>query len=462
MSILHSINPATGVTVQSFETFFDDEVTHKVNQSYTVYQQWSKTSLEMRSALMLKFAELLRKQRHSLQALISEEIGTPLDQAGTEIEKSAYIAEYFAYNCQSMLADRLVDGIGSDARVVFDPLGVVLHIAPWNYPFYLALRPVITALLAGNTVVMKHASNVSRISLALDSLFHEAGFGDAFQSLLISSAQVEAVIRNPHIAMVTIIGSERAGASVASIAGQEIKKTVMELGGSDPFIVLEDADIDAAVKAATYSRLRNCGQSCNAAKRFIVMDGVYDEFVDKLVVAFKETKVGDPSDTTVDMGPMATAKGRDEMRAIVDDALAQGAKLIIGGDFGASDGVDFDFQQGYYYKPTILTHVTRAMKVHTDEVFGPVAPVFRVYSQEEAIEMANDSLYGLGCSLWTQDTTQARAMVRLIEAGNVYINRAVRSDPRLPFGGIKKSGYGREFSEFGLLEFVNIKSVVME
>lgn len=454
MAQLHSTNPVTGKITHTFESLTDAEISEALQKSEKFYQEWKGTTFDHRIKKMLKFAQILREKREHLCHLITEEIGTPVDQANSEIEKSAYIAEYFADNTKKFLKEREVKGVASKAKIVFDPLGVVLHVAPWNYPFYLALRPVITALLAGNTVVLKHASNVPRISKVLESLFREAGFGDAFQSLLIGSSKVEQIIRHPAVAMVTVIGSERAGASVASIAGQEIKKTLMELGGSDPFIVMNDADIDAAVKAATYSRLRNCGQSCNAAKRFIAMEGVYDEFVSKLTMAFEEFTVGDPMDTSIDMGPMATEKGRDEIHELVQAAVSSGAHVVIGGEKEGEDG--------YYYKPTILTNVTTEMDVFAQEVFGPVAPVLKADSEKEMLRLANLSPYGLGASIWTKDIDHALKLAHKIESGNVYINRMVRSDPRLPFGGIKKSGYGREFSDFGLIEFTNIKSVVVD
>jgi succinate-semialdehyde dehydrogenase/glutarate-semialdehyde dehydrogenase len=453
MSQLYSTNPVTGKTTHSFDELTDKEVAKALDRSQDAYARWRCTTFDHRIKLMLEFAHILRQKREYLSHLITEEIGTPVDQANSEIEKSAYIAEYFADNTKEFLKSREVSGVASQARIVFDPLGVVLHVAPWNYPFYLALRPVITALLAGNTVLLKHASNVPRISTVLDSLFKEAGFGNAYQSLLIGSSKVEQIIRHPAVAMVTVIGSERAGSSVASIAGQEIKKSVMELGGSDPFMVMGDANIDEAVKAATYSRLRNCGQSCNAAKRFIVMDSVYDEFVEKLKQSFENFTVGDPMDTSVDMGPMATQKARDEVHQLVVDALAHGAHAVVGGTIEEGEG--------YYYKPTLLTNVTPEMSVFSQEVFGPVAPVLSVSSEEEMITLANLSPYGLGASIWTKDIEHALTLAHAIDSGNVYINRMVRSDPRLPFGGVKKSGYGREFSDFGLIEFTNIKSIVV-
>jgi succinate-semialdehyde dehydrogenase/glutarate-semialdehyde dehydrogenase len=454
MATLRSTNPATGQIIHTYEEYSDQKIAEVLDQSATAFQSWRASSFKHRADLMLGFAQLLRQKREALSHLITEEMGVPVDQANSEIEKSAFIAEYFADNVAKFLAHRQVPGIGSLAYISFDPLGIVLHVAPWNYPFYLALRPVITALLAGNTVVLKHASNVPRIASALESLFREAGFGDTFASLLIGSGKVEQVVRDPRVAMVTVIGSERAGSSIASIAGQEIKKTLMELGGSDPFIVLADADIDQAVKAATYSRLRNCGQSCNAAKRFIVMNTVFDEFVEKLKISFSRFTVGDPLDTSIDMGPMATLKGRDEVAQLVNDTIAQGATLVIGGS-----ALNLP---GFYYTPTILTDVTPHMAVNTEEVFGPVAPVFKVSSIDEALEIANSSRYGLGASIWTADISLATSLAPRIDSGNVYINRMVRSDPRLPFGGVKKSGYGREFSEFGIIEFTNIKSVVVE
>jgi succinate-semialdehyde dehydrogenase / glutarate-semialdehyde dehydrogenase len=330
----------------------------------------------------------------------------------------------------------------------------VLHIAPWNYPFYLALRPVVAAIMAGNCVLLKHASNCPQVSLALEQIFVSAGFpAGVFQSLLISSTQTEPIINDPRVVMVTLIGSDKAGSAVGKIAGSAIKKTVMELGGSDPMIVFADADIDKVVAAAAYSRLRNTGQSCNAAKRFIVHQDIYKEFCDKLKVEFAKEILGDPADKETTIGPIATEQSRKDLEYQVQQSIKMGAKVLYGG--GSVSG------KGYFFEPSILTEVDIEMPVMCEEVFGPVAPIYSFNTVEEAVTVANKSPYGLGASIWTKNIELGKSLIPQIEAGNVYLNQVVRGNPKLPFGGIKKTGFGREFGEHGLYEFVNIKSVVI-
>jgi len=451
-----SQNPANKAVLNSYDELSDSQIQTKLEVSAEAFSGWKSLPIPQRAKYMMQLSLVMRNGRNHFASLISLEMGCPISQASSEIEKCAYIAEIFAGDTERMLENETVKLDAKEAYISFEPLGPILHIAPWNYPFYLALRPAIPAIMAGNTILMKHASNVPQCSLALEAIFLEAGFpAGVFQSLLVGGRRVEPLIRDSRVKMVTIIGSEYAGSQVAAQAGSEIKKTILELGGSDPFIVLEDADIDKAVAGAVQSRLRNCGQSCNAAKRFIVMEKVAQEFTEKLKLAFEKEILGDPMEEKTTMGPLATEASLQDIQRQVDESVKLGAKVVIGG--GQPEN-----SEGYYYLPTILTNITKEMPVYSEEVFGPVAPIIVVQSLMEAIMVANDSSLGLGSSVWTADYTLAKKIIPQIEAGNVYVNSIVRGDPKLPYGGIKKSGYGREFGEYGIKEFVNIKSVVVK
>ena len=451
-----SQNPANKAVLNSYDELSDSQIQTKLEVSAEAFSGWKSLPIPQRAKYMMQLSLVMRNGRNHFASLISLEMGCPISQASSEIEKCAYIAEIFAGDTERMLENETVKLDAKEAYISFEPLGPILHIAPWNYPFYLALRPAIPAIMAGNTILMKHASNVPQCSLALEAIFLEAGFpAGVFQSLLVGGRRVEPLIRDSRVKMVTIIGSEYAGSQVAAQAGSEIKKTILELGGSDPFIVLEDADIDKAVAGAVQSRLRNCGQSCNAAKRFIVMEKVAQEFTEKLKLAFEKELLGDPMEEKTTMGPLATEASLQDIQRQVDESVKLGAKVVIGG--GQPEN-----SEGYYYLPTILTNITKEMPVYSEEVFGPVAPIIVVQSLMEAIMVANDSSLGLGSSVWTADYTLAKKIIPQIEAGNVYVNSIVRGDPKLPYGGIKKSGYGREFGEYGIKEFVNIKSVVVK
>jgi succinate-semialdehyde dehydrogenase/glutarate-semialdehyde dehydrogenase len=453
MSII-SRNPATEEILHTFEPITNEEVNDKLFIANHAFKSWKTTSIKERAAYMTKFADILREKKDYLATIMTSEMGTPLSQAKTEIEKCAYIADIFATETEKMLDDEKAHVEAKEAYISFEPLGTLLHIAPWNYPFYLALRPVIPAIMAGNTVVLKHASNVPQVCVVLEELFIQAGFpAGVFQSMLISSSQVEHIINHPTIAVISLIGSEKAGSIVASQAGKALKKTIMELGGNDPMIILADADIDKVVAGAIQSRLRNCGQSCNASKRYIVHKAVVKEFVDKLKVEYEKQVIGDPFDENTDIGPLATESGLIEIEQQIQESIKLGAKIITGGKRAK--------KVGYFFEPTIITKVTREMPVFKQEVFGPVATVIEVASVEEAIDVANDSQYGLGASIWTADYELAKTLIPQLEAGNVYVNSIVRGDPKMPFGGVKMSGYGREFGEYGIKEFVNIKSVVV-
>jgi succinate-semialdehyde dehydrogenase / glutarate-semialdehyde dehydrogenase len=454
MSII-SKNPATEEILHTFEAISDQEVQTKLDISKLAFTSWKTKSIVERGVYMTRLADIMREKKDYLATIMTSEMGTPLAQAKTEIEKCAFIADIFATESEKMLADEKAHVQAKEAYISFEPLGTLLHIAPWNYPFYLALRPVIPAIMAGNTVVLKHASNVPQVSTVLEELFLQAGFpAGVFQSLMIASSQVEKIIQNPIISVVSLIGSEKAGSIVASQAGKALKKTIMELGGNDPMIVLADADIDTVVAGAVQSRLRNCGQSCNASKRYVVHADVHTEFVTKLKAEYEKQVIGDPYDDTTDIGPLATESSLHEIDKQIKESVKMGANIVTGGKRRGTIG--------YFYEPTIITDATSEMPVFREEVFGPVATVIEVKNIEEAVKVANDSQYGLGASIWTADYDLAKSLIPQIEAGNVYINAIVRGDPKMPFGGIKMSGYGREFGEYGIKEFVNIKSVVVK
>lgn len=453
-----SQNPATLHIYNEYEPISQEQLVTKIQSAAATYRTWSKTTVNERMKLMDSFQQLLREKRDYLAQLITDEMGCPLAQTKSEIEKCAFMASTYCEQAEEYLQPTMTQLGAQESYISYEPLGVILHIAPWNYPFYLALRPTMAAILAGNSVVMKHASNVPQCALTLEALFLEAGFpSGVFQTLLINSSQVESIIEMDEIVMVTLIGSEAAGSQVAQTAGKHLKKSIMELGGSDPFIVLEDADIERAVQGAIPSRLRNQGQSCNAAKRFIIMEDVAEEFISKLKIEFEKEVIGDPNQSGVTQGPLGQASGLRDIVRQVDESVAMGAHIITGGILPKLD----DNLKGYYYKPTILTQINKNMPVYNEEIFGPVAPIIVVQSHEEAIKVANDTRFGLGASIWSHNVELAVSMIPKIEAGNVYINSVVRGNPKSPFGGVKKTGYGREFGEAGMREFVNIKTVVI-
>jgi succinate-semialdehyde dehydrogenase/glutarate-semialdehyde dehydrogenase len=383
---------------------------------------------------------------------MTDEMGKPIQQSISEIEKCKWVCEYYAENAENFLEEEIIETDADKSYVQFDPLGVVLAIMPWNFPFWQVFRFAAPALMAGNVALLKHASNVQMCAREIESIFRDAGFPEGcFTTLLIGSSKVEQVIANSSVKAVTLTGSEIAGSKVAQFSGRYIKKTVMELGGSDPFIVLEDADIDKAVETGVKARLINNGQSCIAAKRFIIVENVFDKFKEQFVAKMKAQKIGDPLDESVDIGPMARRDLMEQLHDQVERSVKNGAKLICGGK-------PLD-RKGNYYPPTVLTDIKPGMPAYEEELFGPVAALFKVEDVYQALEVANSSKYGLGASLWTEDLQKARELTRLIESGSVFINGLVKSDPRLPFGGVKFSGYGRELSHYGIKEFVNIKTV---
>jgi succinate-semialdehyde dehydrogenase / glutarate-semialdehyde dehydrogenase len=447
-----SINPATG------EEFFRAEG-HRPNQVEAILEDaaqaapaWRDTPIEARCRLLQQAAAVLRARRDEFAELVTLEMGKLAGEARAEIEKCAAGCDYYAEHAAEFLADELIDTDASRSLVAYQPLGTVLAVMPWNFPFWQAIRCAAPALAAGNTVLLKHASNVPQCALAIERVFEDAGFPEGvFRTLLVGSDAVEKLVADPRVHAVSLTGSDAAGRAVAAHAGKHLKKAVLELGGSDPFIVLADADLDAAAGQGVKSRFQNAGQSCIAAKRFLVQDSVLDEFLARFARAAKGLLPGDPSVAGTTLAPMARHDLRDELHEQVADALAHGATAVAGGH--PLDG------PGAFYAPTILSGVRPAMRVWTEEVFGPVALVIGVRAEFEAIEIANASRFGLGGSIWTRDLARGERLARRLECGAAFVNGMVKSDPRLPFGGVKDSGYGRELSRHGIREFVNAKTV---
>lgn len=454
MSKILSQNPATEEVIKEFDELSQKEIEKKLSLAQSTYEKWSKTIFAERAELMRNLAKHLKKNNEKYGELITKEMGKPFLVGVAEIDKCADHCEYYAEHTEKFLSPELRETSSQESYVRFDPLGAVLAVMPWNFPFWQVLRFAVPAVMAGNTALLKHASNVPQNALAIEEAFLAAGFPKGvFQTLLIGASKVESIIRDPRVKAVTLTGSEKAGAAVASVAGQEVKKTVLELGGSDPFIVLSDANIVWACAIGASARLQNGGQSCIAAKRFIVVESIYDEFIEQFKLQYEHQVVGDPMEKSTTVGPMATKQILDDVARQVEDSIRMGAEVIIGGK-----RVD---RKGYFYEPTILGSAKKGMPIVDEEVFGPAAAVIRVKDEAEAIRAANDSDLGLGASLWTRDLEKAKKLVQEIEAGVVFVNEMVVSDPRMPFGGIKKSGYGRELSEYGIREFVNIKAVRM-
>jgi succinate-semialdehyde dehydrogenase/glutarate-semialdehyde dehydrogenase len=447
-----TINPATGKTVRTFESFSAARVNESLDRAVAAYHQHKRTSFADRASRMRKAADILEAESRELGQLMTIEMGKPIKAAVAEAEKCATACRYYADNAERFLADRSVEMEGGKSWVAFQPLGAVLAIMPWNFPFWQVFRFAAPALMAGNVGLLKHASNVPQCALAIEDIFRRAGFTEgAFQTLLIGSELIEGIIADNRIVAVTLTGSEGAGRSVAGAAGKNLKKSVMELGGSDPFVVMPSADLDAAVSTAVTARMINNGQSCIAAKRFIVHDKIYDAFLKRFVAAVAAVKVGDPMDEATELGPQATAAIRDQLDQQVKASVAAGAKVTTGGE-------KLD-RAGYYYAPTVLTDIPANAPAAREELFGPVASVFRAKDLSDAIRIANGTSFGLGASAWTRDDAERNQFVAEIESGLLFINGMVVSDTRLPFGGVKNSGFGRELGEFGIHEFVNIKSV---
>ena len=449
---IQSLNPTTEEIFATFDYSSPAEVEEILTAASDAFRQWRRTLMAERSRLMRSAASCLRERQLYLAQLITAEMGKPLREAEAEVAKCAWTCEFFAEQAQYFLGDRFVESQASQSYVQFTPLGTILAIMPWNYPLWQVIRFAAPALMAGNTVILKPALNVPQCALATEEIFRLSGFPEGvFRVVFVSEVGAMRIIEDPYIAAVSLTGSDRAGSQVAAVAGKVIKKAVLELGGSDSFLVLEDADLDAAVQTGVRSRYQNAGQSCVAAKRFIIVDAVYSEFEKRFVHAVQQLRIGDPMDRSTDVGPLARADLRERVEQQVQLSLAQGAQLLIGGERPQ--------RQGYFYAPTVLNHVGPSMPAFQEEIFGPVASLIKVCDADEAITVANQSPYGLGASLWTKDLSQARWLAREIEVGQIFINGRVASDPRLPFGGIKRSGYGRELSEYGIREFTNIQTV---
>jgi succinate-semialdehyde dehydrogenase/glutarate-semialdehyde dehydrogenase len=447
-----SINPATGETLKTFEPHSPAQVEQKLQLAAETFRSHRHTNLEERAAKMTRVAEILETEKLAFGKLMTTEMGKPIKAAIGEAEKCAWVCRYYAENARTHLADQLVETNAKKSFVRFQPLGPVLAVMPWNFPFWQVLRFAAPAVMAGNVGLLKHASNVPQCALAIEDLFRRAGFADGiFQTLLVGSEAVERILADERVAAATLTGSEPAGSSVASIAGKHIKTTVLELGGSDPFIVMPSADFEGAVTTAVKARTINNGQSCISAKRFIVAEEIYEQFERRFVEEMEALRVGDPLEESTEIGPLATPQIVKDLERQVNDAVAQGARILTGGKRIQ--------RSGNYYEPTVLVDMNPSTKISCEEIFGPVAMLFRVAGINEAIELANSTTFGLGSAAWTNDAQEQERFINEVEAGTVFINGMVASDPRLPFGGIKHSGYGRELSEFGIREFVNIKTV---
>jgi succinate-semialdehyde dehydrogenase / glutarate-semialdehyde dehydrogenase len=451
---IESINPATNKLLRRFEPLTDEAARQKIALAADAFRSYASVPLEHRALWMRKLAAILEHETEDLATLITIEMGKPLEAARFEILKCADVCRYYADHAARMLAPESVPTEQNHSYVRWDPLGVVLAVMPWNFPFWQVFRFLAPALMAGNVALLKHASNVPQCALAIESLVRRAGFPrGTFQSLLLEVAQVETILGDERIAAVTVTGSETAGRAIGAQAGWLIKKSVLELGGSDPFIVMPSADLDLAIETAVRARCVNSGQSCIAAKRFIIADEIYDAFASRFVAGMEAVRVGDPMKEGTEIGPLATIRAVELLEAQVKAATRVGARILTGGERMLGDG--------NYFEPTVLTGVPRSSPVYREELFGPVAMLFRVQDINEAIEIANDTPFGLAASAWTRDPAEQHRLVSELQCGGVFLNAMVASDPRLPFGGIKRSGYGRELSAAGMREFLNAKTVVI-
>jgi succinate-semialdehyde dehydrogenase/glutarate-semialdehyde dehydrogenase len=450
---IKSVNPATGAIIRAYPETPPEEVRSFIQGSHEAFLSWRKTDFSKRARPMRVAAQIIRREAEAYARLMAEEMGKPITAGRAEAEKCAWACEYYADSAEGFLQPEVIETDADRSFVTFQPLGVVLAVMPWNFPFWQVFRFAAPALMAGNTAVLKHASNVPGCALAIEDIFREADFPEnVFRTLLVSSSQVEVIIENPLVQALTLTGSTDAGRAVARKAGEMLKKTVLELGGSDPYLILEDADLEAAATTCVASRLTNSGQSCIAAKRFIVVESQRERFQQLLVGKMRAGKVGDPLEEDTAVGPMARYDLRDELHQQVVESIAMGAKCLLSGEIPKGEGA--------YYPPTVLTDVKKGMPAYDEELFGPVAAIIPVKDEHEAIQAANDSRYGLGAAVFTSDIARGeRIAANEIEAGCCFVNAQVKSDPRLPFGGIKESGYGRELSYYGIKEFVNIKTV---
>ncbi|MFI6856564.1 NADP-dependent succinic semialdehyde dehydrogenase [Streptomyces sp. NPDC050416] len=453
-----TVNPANGETLKTYEAMGEEEIERRLRLAEATFRTYRTTTFDERARLMRKAADLLEEDQQDIARVLTTEMGKPIQQARAEAAKCAKAMRWYADHAEELLADEepsdtdVKDSGASRVRVRYRPLGPVLAVMPWNFPLWQVVRFAAPALMAGNVGLLKHASNVPQTALYLEDLFHRAGFTEGcFQTLLIGSAAVDDILRDERVKAATLTGSEPAGRAVASTAGEMVKKTVLELGGSDPFVVMPSADIDRAAKVAVTARVQNTGQSCIAAKRFIVHTDVYDAFAERFAEGMKALKVGDPLSDDTEVGPLSSEQGLRDLEELVDDAVRGGAEVLCGGE--RPDG------PGWYYTPTILAGIRREMRIHREEAFGPVATLYRAADLDEAVLIANDSPFGLSSNVWTRDEAEVDRFVRDLEAGGVYVNGMTASHPAFPFGGVKRSGYGRELSGHGIREFCNITTV---
>ncbi len=453
--MLKTVNPATGKTIETYPYIENERLFALLTHAHQAFLEWRKGSFEERRRLFLQVKALLLDEQARYAQCITDEMGKVYAQSLAEIQKCAWLCEFYAEQGADFLADERIQTEATDSFITYQPLGVVFSIMPWNFPFWQLFRFAVPAMMAGNGVVLKHASHVTGCALLMESLFKNAGFPEhLFTTLLISHTQAEQVIAHPCIQAVTFTGGSQAGKVIAKTAGENLKKTVLELGGSDPYIVLADADLEIAVEACVASKLNNAGQSCIAAKRFIVVESVYPEFLAAFIQKLAQAKLGDPNDPETTIGPLASLKQRNELHQQVNASIKKGAQCVLGGEIPVMEGA--------YYPPTILVNVKKGMPAYDEEMFGPVASIICVKDTEEAIQVANDSCYGLGGAIFTQDEALGRKIAReAIETGSIAVNQFLKSDPRMPFGGVKESGYGRELSYVGIREFTNLKSVVV-
>jgi succinate-semialdehyde dehydrogenase / glutarate-semialdehyde dehydrogenase len=453
---IESINPTTGDLIRTYSEMTPQQINEIVESSHHTFLEWKHTAFSYRAPLMKKAGEILKSKKNEFAEMMTLEMGKTLAQGCAEAEKCAWVCDYYAENAEKFLSPEIVQTDASKSFVTFQPLGVLLAIMPWNFPFWQVFRFAAPALMAGNAGLLKHASNVSGCALQIEQVFRDAGFpANLFRTLLVSGSKVSAVIEHPHVKAVTLTGSTPAGKSVAEKSGSLLKKTVLELGGSDPYIILEDANLESAVDTCVTSRLINAGQSCIAAKRFIVVESVLKKFEEMFVQKMKSKRMGDPMEPNVDLGPQAKEDLRNDLHKQVQQSINMGARVLLGAQL--PDG------KGAFYPPTVLADVKKGMPAHDEELFGPVAAIISAKDEEDAIRIANDSSFALGAAVFTQDVARGeRIAADRIEAGCCFVNAFVKSDPRLPFGGIKESGYGRELSHFGIREFVNIKTVYIK
>ena len=447
-----SVNPATEEVLATYEPFGETQVDEALDQAHDAFRAWRERSFAERAVPMKRLAALLRERSARYARLITLEMGKPIAEAKAELEKCAWNCEFYAEHAEEYLRDEPAPSSAKQSYVAFEPLGIVLAVMPWNYPFWQVIRFAAPALMAGNAAVLKHASNVPQCALGVEEVIRDAGFPEGlFRTVLLAGAAVEPLIADDRVRAVTLTGSSQTGRRIAELAGRALKKCVLELGGSDAFIVLADADLDGAATVGARARNQNTGQSCIAAKRFLVEDGVAREFEKRFAAAVAALRAGDPLDEATQIGPLARGDLRETLERQVAESVAMGARVVTG---GKRRGV-----RGFFYEPTVLADVTDEMPVFREETFGPVAAIVRVRDAEEAVAKANDSPYGLGGNLWTRDLEKAQRLARRIDTGGVFINGMTASDPRLPFGGVKQSGYGRELSHFGIREFTNIQTI---